>query len=99
VRAHDRIERRLAAGTLSAAEAREANAWLMSLERALLVEEGIPDRPWFRHLVYAPLPSYEAETLPAIREAIVAQRDASSQIRLLTGKLDDAARAASRVLR
>ena len=31
-------------------------------------------RPWFRHLVYAPLPSYEAETLPAIREALVEGR-------------------------
>ena len=31
---------------------------------------GLPGRPWFRHLIYARLPSYRAETLPAIREAI-----------------------------
>ena len=41
-------------------------------ERDLLSADGIPDRPWFRHLVYAPLPSYAAETLPGVREAVVA---------------------------
>jgi len=47
------------------------NRALMRGERDLLAPEGIPDRPWFRHLIYAPLPSYEAETLPGIREAVV----------------------------
>jgi len=47
------------------------NNGLMSEERALLNPEGIPGRPWFRHLIYAPLPSYDAETLPGIREALV----------------------------
>jgi hypothetical protein len=31
---------------------------------------GLPQRGWFKHLVYAPLPSYLAETLPGIREAL-----------------------------
>jgi N-acetylated-alpha-linked acidic dipeptidase len=48
------------------------NARLMAEERALLDDQGIPDRSWFRHLIYAPLPSYEAETLPGLREALVA---------------------------
>lgn len=48
----------------------EMNVALMAEERALLDERGIPGRPWFRHLVYAPLPSYEAETLPGLREAL-----------------------------
>jgi len=51
----------------------EFNAGLMGEERALLEEEGIPGRPWFRHLIYAPLPSYEAETLPGLREALLAK--------------------------
>jgi N-acetylated-alpha-linked acidic dipeptidase len=51
----------------------EFNARLMAEERALLAEEGIPGRPWFRHLIYAPLPSYEAETLPGLREALLAR--------------------------
>jgi len=40
------------------------NSAAISEERALTIENGIPGRPWFRHLVYAPLPSYEADTLP-----------------------------------
>ncbi|MBZ5563991.1 MAG: M28 family metallopeptidase [Acidobacteriia bacterium] len=51
----------------------EINGRLMSAERAFLEEEGIPGRPWFRHLIYAPLPSYEAETLPGLREALEAK--------------------------
>ena len=50
-----------------------ANAALMAQERALLDDDGIPGRPWFRHLIYAPLPSYEAETLPGLREALQAK--------------------------
>ena len=50
------------------------NAALMAQERALLDDRGIPGRPWFRHLIYAPLPSYEAETLPGLREALL-ERD------------------------
>ena len=46
------------------------NAALMAEERALLDPNGIPGRPWFRHVIYAPLPSYDAETLPGLREAI-----------------------------
>lgn len=56
-----------------------ANRALMQAERDLLSPEGIPDRPWFRHLIYAPLPSYEAETLPGVREAIVAGDGARAQ--------------------
>jgi N-acetylated-alpha-linked acidic dipeptidase len=48
------------------------NRALLRAERDLTAPEGIPDRPWFRHLVYAPLPSYEAETLPGVREAVEA---------------------------
>jgi len=55
-----------------ATDASARNAALMQAERDLLSRDGIPRRPWFRHLVYAPLPTYEAETLPGVREAIVA---------------------------
>jgi len=47
------------------------NVRLLAAERTLLDDQGIPDRPWFRHLIYAPLPSYEAETLPGLREALI----------------------------
>lgn len=57
-------------GRSEGARPERINAGLMAQERAVLAEEGIPGRPWFRHLVYAPLPSYEAETLPGLREAL-----------------------------
>jgi len=67
---------------------------LMEAERDLLSADGIPDRPWFRHLVYAPLPSYEAETLPGVREAILAgdAARAREQAERLAGALERAGR-------
>ncbi len=89
---------KVAADRLGFTAARDANAWLLSLERALLDPSGIPGRPWFRHLIYAPLPSYEAETLPAIREALVDGRGefADLQIKRLSDKLRAAIAAAGR---
>ena len=52
------------------AKAAEINRQLVAEERTLLDPDGIPGRPWFRHLIYAPLPSYDAETLPGLREAL-----------------------------
>lgn len=68
------------------------NQGLMAEERALLNYGGIPGRPWFRHLIYAPLPSYEAETLPALREALMANDVESfqSQARELSAALERA---------
>jgi N-acetylated-alpha-linked acidic dipeptidase len=63
---------RAADGGLKPAATDAINAALMAQERAWLDEQGIPGRPWFRHLVYAPLASYEAETLPGLREALEA---------------------------
>jgi len=68
----DRALARLTAGDLSPDQTARENEWLLSLERSMLSPEGIPDRPWFRHRIYAPLPSYYAETLPAVREALAA---------------------------
>jgi N-acetylated-alpha-linked acidic dipeptidase len=68
------------------------NTALMAQERALLDDRGIPDRPWFRHLIYAPLPSYEAESLPGLREALEAQdlERARDQASRLSAALDRA---------
>jgi len=72
-----------------------ANAALMAQERALLDADGIPNRPWFRHLIYAPLPSYDAETLPGLREALQAKdlERARAQADALGRALDRAAAA------
>lgn len=49
---------------------RDLDWQLMATERALLDPEGIPGRPWFRHVVFAPKFSYASEVLPGIAEAV-----------------------------
>jgi N-acetylated-alpha-linked acidic dipeptidase len=64
-------------------------------EQALAPEAGLPGRPWYRNLVYAPgrLTGYSAKTLPGIREAIEEQRwkDAKRYIAVTAAALDAAA--------
>ena len=45
-------------------------------DQALAPETGLPGRPWYKNLIYAPghLTGYSAKTLPGIREAIEDQR-------------------------
>jgi N-acetylated-alpha-linked acidic dipeptidase len=47
----------------------ELNIALLRIERELLVAEGIPGRPWFKHCLYAPRYTYAAMSLPGVREA------------------------------
>jgi len=63
-------------GRLPAARAASVNALLATAERALLGEPGLPGRPWYRHMVYAPglYTGYGAKTLPAVREAVEERR-------------------------
>lgn len=50
----------------------EINRTIYMSERDLGVEEGMPRRPWFKHMIYAPgyYTGYGVKTLPAIREAV-----------------------------
>jgi N-acetylated-alpha-linked acidic dipeptidase len=52
------------------------NASLQSIDQLLLDPQGLPGRPWFRNLIYAPgtLTGYGAKTLPGVREAIEQRR-------------------------
>jgi len=45
------------------------NHGLMAAERALCDEKGLPDRPWFKHLIYACRYTYAALVLPGLTEA------------------------------
>jgi N-acetylated-alpha-linked acidic dipeptidase len=51
---------------------RSVNARLIQSERQLTDEGGLPRRPWYRHLLYAPgfYTGYAVKTLPGVREAI-----------------------------
>ena len=48
------------------------NQALRQAERALLIPEGLPNRPWFRHVIYAPgqYTGYAAVVIPGVNEAI-----------------------------
>jgi N-acetylated-alpha-linked acidic dipeptidase len=52
------------------------NRLLAESEQALADTGGLPRRPWFRHLVYAPgaYTGYGVKTLPGIREAVELRR-------------------------
>jgi N-acetylated-alpha-linked acidic dipeptidase len=48
------------------------NQALLSAERALTVQQGLPHRPWFRHAIYAPgeYTGYAAVVIPGVNEAL-----------------------------
>lgn len=48
------------------------NKMLYQCEQELLIDGGLPRRPWYRHTIYAPgyYTGYGVKTLPGIREAI-----------------------------
>jgi hypothetical protein len=64
-----RVDRALASGSPTADVAQRVNRGLRQFEQNWLHEEGIPGRPWFKHLLYAPRYTYAAMTLPGITEA------------------------------
>ncbi len=63
----------LAPGPLPAATADRVNRELRRFEQAWLHEDGIPGRPWFKHLLFAPRYTYAAMTLPGVTEAAEAK--------------------------
>ena len=68
-----RFQKASRAGTSASADAvRQVNARLRDAERQLTDAEGLPGRPWFRHLLYAPglYTGYGVKTLPGVREAL-----------------------------
>jgi len=50
-----------------------ANRALMNVEPALVDRAGLRDRPWYRHLIYAPAFTYQPRVLPGISEAVEAK--------------------------
>ena len=56
----------------NAVSLRAVNARLMQAERQLTDDAGLPKRPWYRHLLYAPgyYTGYAVKTMPGVREAI-----------------------------
>ena len=65
----------------SPAKRAQVNAILQTVDQTLLDPEGLPGRPWFKNLAYAPgvLTGYGAKTLPGIREALEGRRWVEAQ--------------------
>src|SRR5712691_7618851 len=66
------------------ANAPAVNAKLIESERRLTDASGLPGRPWYRHMIYAPgfYTGYGVKTIPGVREAIEQKRwqEADEQI-------------------
>ena len=73
-KAYDASYAKLEAGDLklTAPQARELNGLLQGMEQALTTARGLPNREWYKHLIYAPgaLTGYGVKTVPGVRESI-----------------------------
>lgn len=71
---------------LPAADWVELNEVIYGSERAFLNPEGLPRRPWFRHMIYAPgfYTGYGVKTLPGIREGIEEEQYGEAQEQVFT---------------
>jgi N-acetylated-alpha-linked acidic dipeptidase len=80
---------------LSSASLAAVNKMLIDSERKLTNAEGLPNRPWFKHQLYAPgfYTGYGVKTVPAVREAIELKKwkDADQAIVVVAGVLQDEA--------
>jgi N-acetylated-alpha-linked acidic dipeptidase len=74
---------------------KQINDGLAVAERKLVAADGLPGRPWTKHLIYAPgtFTGYGASTLPGVREALEAGRfdEAKQQLGVLAQALNDEA--------
>ncbi|MGB6192604.1 MAG: M28 family metallopeptidase, partial [Terracidiphilus sp.] len=71
------------------------NDALRKVETDLLAPQGLPDRPWYRHTIYAPgvYTGYAAVVIPGVNESLDAHNStlAASQLQVLASALDRAA--------
>jgi len=72
------------------------NTALRQAETDLISEAGLPNRPWYRHTIYAPgeYTGYAAVVIPGVNEAIDAkdQHRVAAQLVVLSKALEDAAK-------
>jgi N-acetylated-alpha-linked acidic dipeptidase len=71
------------------------NRTLRSVEAALLTDAGLPNRPWYKHEIYAPgeYTGYAAVVIPGVSEAVEAKNAplAAQQLQVLAQALNRAA--------
>jgi N-acetylated-alpha-linked acidic dipeptidase len=67
------LSRKLASGPIDPKLAATLNHGMMQLERNWLNPDGIPGRPWFKHILYGARFTYAHLELPGLTEAVEAQ--------------------------
>jgi N-acetylated-alpha-linked acidic dipeptidase len=96
MRSADRYRKALDAARpkLTTESARAVNLRLIQSERQLTDPGGLPRRPWYRHLLYAPgyYTGYAVKTVPGVREAIEQKNyaEAETEIARVARALDRA---------
>ncbi len=79
----------------SQTELTRLNTILRQTENQFLAPAGLPDRPWYKHLIYAPgeYTGYSAVAIPGVNEALDARNTplAGQQLGILTQSLNRAA--------
>jgi N-acetylated-alpha-linked acidic dipeptidase len=89
-RLNDSLTHALAAGKLDPKLAADLNHGMMQVERNWLNPDGIPGRPWFKHILYGARFTYAHLELPGLTEAVEKQDwpTASQQAAILQHALE-----------
>ena len=84
------LKQATAASRLDSVQLAEINKSLMQGEANFILPEGIPGRPWFKHLLYSSRYTYAHLELPAITEAVESGSwtEAQHQTEILTRAID-----------
>jgi N-acetylated-alpha-linked acidic dipeptidase len=84
-----------ASGTIAASHSsiNAVNLDLIKIQRTFLTDRGLPERPWFRHQVYAPgaYTGYGAKPIAAVREYMDQKKwkEAEAEVPGVAKVLDD----------
>jgi N-acetylated-alpha-linked acidic dipeptidase len=70
---NESLTRKLATGSIDAQTAATLNHGMMRVERNWLNPDGIPGRPWFKHILYGARYTYAHLELPGLTEAVEKQ--------------------------
>ena len=75
------------------------NEAIAAVERAFLLGDGLPGRPWFKHAIYAPglTTGYASWPLPAVRQAL--EEDKPELLATAVAKTADRIRQAAAALK
>ncbi|NBB30245.1 transferrin receptor-like dimerization domain-containing protein [Cellulophaga sp. BC115SP] len=77
---------------LAPAKLEALNQLLYTIERTLTLPEGLPNRPWYKHQIYAPgfFTGYGVKTIPSVRESIEQRKwkDAEKGIEIVSSVLN-----------